>query len=606
LRLVCWVCWTLSALWCVLGAPAALAQGVIRLESAQVRLEPRGVQAQIATVKLPHRWDKLFPQQDGRAHYTLNLPALSSDKPIGIFIPRVGNQVSIRLGGQEVLHVGELGDPQTDAAKAPVWLQIPPSVLLQSASATLEIEVTAQAGRWGGLSEVYVGPVAQVLPRFEHNAFWRQDVGQVIVVGLLIMGTISAGLWLRQGDVQFGLFALASYCGVVRMADRLMAVPPLPWPWWGGITAMAFALHLIFVAQFAVHVVGFSNRWTHRGFAASAVLASVSAVVAFILAMPTLWTVTLALLTVPGLLALTVVVWRAWTTRSLESILMTVAGGVVIVAGVRDFLVVRLWSGGNATFSILPMASFILVLFMAWVIVERYSRQVQQFRRLAQSLEQRVAERESELQVTYGALQAEQRQQAALQERQRIMRDIHDGVGAHLVGLLSMMRKGNVPFATMEEHAKAALDELRIAVDALQPVNGDLATVLATLRYRLQPRFEAAGLTVLWDVAALPVLTHLTPQVVLQIQRLLLEAFTNVLRHANASQIQVKACVADDARWLVLEVADNGVGWPAVEAMGRGHGLNNMRTRAAAIGAQLTLSERPGGGACVHLAFPLT
>lgn len=583
----------------------AYAQGVIRLESAKVVLEPQGGPAQLATVALPHRWDKIFPKQDGRAHYTVNLPAVLGEKPIGIFIPRVGNQVSIRLDGQELAHLGELANSKSDAAKAPVWIQIPQSALLQSNRATMEIEVTAQAGRWGGLSEIYYGPAYMVQPQFDQNAFWRQDIGQVIVVGLLIMGTISGGLWLRQRDVQFGLFALASCFGVIRMADRLLPIPPLPWPLWGGVTAMAFALHLIFVAQFAVHVVGSTNRRTRLGFVVSATLASVSGFLSFILTMPTLWTVTLALLAIPGLLALGLVFWRAWTTRSLESVLMTIAGGVIILAGVRDFLIVRLWSGGNATFSILPMASFILVLFMAWVIVERYSRQVRQFRQLTQSLEQRVADRESELRLTYGALQVEKEQQAALQERQRIMRDIHDGVGAHLVGLLSMMRKGNVPPAAMEEHAKAALDELRIAVDSLQPVNGDLATVLATLRYRLQPRFEAAGLAVQWDVAALPQMTHLTPQTVLQIQRLLLEAFTNVLRHANASCIAVKAGVADDSQWLVLEVSDDGVGWPAPETMTRGHGLNNMRTRAAAIGAQLQLGERPGGGAQVRLAFAL-
>jgi signal transduction histidine kinase len=80
-----------------------------------------------------------------------------------------------------------------------------------------------------------------------------------------------------------------------------------------------------------------------------------------------------------------------------------------------------------------------------------------------------------------------------------------------------------------------ALDEMRMAVDSLQPMHDDFVSVLAMLRYRLQPRLQAAGIEVVWDVAELPPLRQLSPQAVLQVQRILLEAFTNVLKHAHAS-----------------------------------------------------------------------
>jgi signal transduction histidine kinase len=202
--------------------------------------------------------------------------------------------------------------------------------------------------------------------------------------------------------------------------------------------------------------------------------------------------------------------------------------------------------------------------------------------------------------------QRQSEEQAALQERQRIMRDIHDGVGAHLVGLLSMMKKGVAPSEALQEQAHAALDELRMAVDSLQPVNGDLTTVLATLRYRLQPRLEAAGLQVEWAVEALPEMRSLTPTTVLNVQRILLEAFTNVLKHAGASMVRVTARYVDTPDRLELEVQDDGTGIPEARSRISGHGLGNMRARAQSISASISIEPAKPHGTCVKLALLLS
>ncbi|MBY0467160.1 MAG: histidine kinase, partial [Burkholderiales bacterium] len=217
-----------------------------------------------------------------------------------------------------------------------------------------------------------------------------------------------------------------------------------------------------------------------------------------------------------------------------------------------------------------------------------------------------------ELAETHARLNEETAAQATLIERQRIMRDIHDGVGAQLVGLLSLLNREGASRETLQEHAHAALDELRMAVDALQPVHGDLATVLATLRYRLQPRLEAAGIAVHWQVDALPPVDGLTPRVVLQLQRILLEAFTNVIRHAHANQLTVTAyaepppsAAAPRATRLVLQVCDNGLGFDAQTPRAGGQGLGGMQARAAAIGATLLVSSAVTGGTCVRVEMSM-
>jgi signal transduction histidine kinase len=149
---------------------------------------------------------------------------------------------------------------------------------------------------------------------------------------------------------------------------------------------------------------------------------------------------------------------------------------------------------------------------------------------------------------------------------------------------------------------------MRMAVDSLQPVHGDLVTVLATLRYRMQPRLAAAGLDVEWDVVNLPVLNDLSPHAVLQVQRILLEAVTNVLKHARASKLVVTVRVDHGGGSPVvrLTLSDNGVGLRDGGQPPLGQGLANMRLRAETIGARLEVAAADGGGTQVRLDWPVS
>jgi len=84
-----------------------------------------------------------------------------------------------------------------------------------------------------------------------------------------------------------------------------------------------------------------------------------------------------------------------------------------------------------------------------------------------------------------------------------------------------------------------------------------------------------------WEVPALRALAALTPQAVLQIQRILMEAFTNVLKHAGASEVRVAAGTQvrpgdAEALTLFLSVTDNGCGLPSASRRIAGHGLTSM------------------------------
>lgn len=196
---------------------------------------------------------------------------------------------------------------------------------------------------------------------------------------------------------------------------------------------------------------------------------------------------------------------------------------------------------------------------------------------------------------------AAERERTLLLERQRLMRDMHDGVGSHLIALLRLAESG-ASGAAMADLLRGAIEDLRLTIDSLEPLEHDLATLLATLRHRAGRQLEGAGLKLDWAMADMPPLPWLEPAQALQVLRLVQEAITNVVKHAQARTLSVSARPDGDA--LEVCIADDGCGFDPAAASA-GHGLDSMRRRAADLGATLALHSGPGRGSIVRLRLPL-
>ena len=242
-----------------------------------------------------------------------------------------------------------------------------------------------------------------------------------------------------------------------------------------------------------------------------------------------------------------------------------------------------------------PFAMPFLILALGASSLERHLSMARALASANRELEQRVAEQVSEVEQNYRQMQEVLHQQSVLRERQRIMADMHDGLGSGLIGLLSQVHGRSTDLPQIEQRLNDMLIELRAIVDSLQPVEGDLGVVLGNIRYRMSNAIEASGVKFVWRVEALPTLEDLTPDKVLSMQRIVLEALSNALRHAAASSVTVSAKYVAERAVIVIVIADDGVGF-AQEMVARGHGLRNMRSRAQKIGVQIDIESSPGRG----------
>lgn len=80
------------------------------------------------------------------------------------------------------------------------------------------------------------------------------------------------------------------------------------------------------------------------------------------------------------------------------------------------------------------------------------------------------------------------------------------------------------------------------------------------MRSRIEPQLESSGLKLRWQVSELPAVADFGPHKALQVMRIVQEAITNVIRHAEAKNIVIKAFAKNDERNVVIEIRDDGKG----------------------------------------------
>jgi hypothetical protein len=106
-----------------------------------------------------------------------------------------------------------------------------------------------------------------------------------------------------------------------------------------------------------------------------------------------------------------------------------------------------------------------------------------------------------------------------------------------------MAQQPGTALVDVEVHLRDAVDQLKLTVDAMHGCEGDVASALGSVRYRLGPRLQAAGIDLHWDVRALPTMTGWSVRESHQMQMLLFEAFANMMRtRARARRACVRGC----------------------------------------------------------------
>jgi signal transduction histidine kinase len=152
----------------------------------------------------------------------------------------------------------------------------------------------------------------------------------------------------------------------------------------------------------------------------------------------------------------------------------------------------------------------------------------------------------------------------------------------------------------LKGQVKETIAEIRRLVYDLRPPVLDEFGLVSAIREHIAPYTGPGGLQVKFDVpASLP---NLPAAVEVAAYRIALEAFTNIIKHAQASRCTIQILMNEQA--LILEVSDDGSGVPDVVLPGVG--MSSMRERANELGGECLVERPSGGGTRVRASLPIS
>lgn len=520
----------------------------------------------------------------------LTLPPQGAGAPLpAILLPAAGPLLQVRLNGQPIGVQGLSPAPLWRQGQTPTLYPWPAALWRPEQSQQLLVQVMGSSSLAAGMSEVVVAPPAVLRERWLAQA-WQQEAATLITGALGVMLGLYVLLRWAPGTDQHEF----AWFGIVFII-------------WGSRT-LHLGLSQIPMDEAARRLTDdLAGLWAAVLFALFALRLSRSEDAAYrprFLTEPLFWGSGLVLsawllgprpallepwLQRAAVIPLAMVVWGQWRMLRLATrvnrfeiwlpvVLMLLYVSLALyqyqLAPQRHALAIHLAR---------QYESAPLFLSAGWLLARRYWLALRQAHGLADSLQTQVDAQRRELEAHYAQRRETEQEHARTQERSRVLRDLHDGLGLHLVSALKQARSGQIEPATLSDTLQDGLDELRAAIDSLDTSQRDPLTLLGTLRFRMAPRFSALGITLGWQVdPALAELDQLSPSQALQLMRVVQEALGNALKHSGANTV----VIALDAlgTGCRIRVQDNGRGF-SPEAVHAGKGLAHLAARARAMGA---------------------
>jgi signal transduction histidine kinase len=539
-----------------------------------------------------------------------NRPADEARRAWSVFLPRFTNGVEVAVNGVVVLDSRRDPTANRPDRNTPVIAVIPASVLRDGAN-TISIRLFIWGPITGFLERVWVGPDELLRPSYNLRSLIFVTLPVVFSSWQAILAVILGIMWvMRRHEPAYGLLAAAMAVGV---GQAFLQTPM-------GETAFS-RLNVVLISSAPLEsglVLTFAllfSGWKWRRYGWIIFVPGVLLALAGLFGNQALSRTLFLFLAVP-MVGVTLVIMAVVTAqsvlkrRNVASLLLGCAVTIMLTCWVVDLL---------SVFQMMPNRIFTARLSYSAMLVAigagltwRFARALNQVDGFAGRLVTQVREAEEKLKASFVREDERARAAALARERTRLMRD--HGLGGQLVSVVALSERGNAG-APIGEAARAALKDLRLVIDSMDDIGGDLMLALGSWRERAMAQLRPHDITLEWRAVTpqgLPVHPELRPWHVIQIVRLLDEALTNAVKHANARRVTVRIETIAGRDGLdrgCITVEDDGKGFDVPPADGSAgmakaaRGLRNMRSRAARCGAELVL-DSCAQGTRVRLTLP--
>lgn len=578
--------------------------------ASEAQPQPPATGTAWSEVALPHEW-RTSGARTTDGWYRIDLPlAQTPDTPQALLLWQVGLNASARLNGERIG-----GDSDLDAQPIPrrmfqpLYFEIPPRLLHAGHNQVL-LRVRSEPAGSGFLGYVYVGAAETLRPQFEARYFLKLTFLQLLLIMLATVSLPTAVLWLtRPQDSVYFWHAFCAWSSLAYTLNIIWGHVPVPAIVWDWLRQLALGALVIGLALLVQRFLGMQRPRLERALwityaAGAAVLALLAAVAPewFYRFATRIWDSAVVSL---GVYPAVIFLRAYWNKPGQSAFWLMVSGSCLLLLGLHDLLMVnRLWPPWDGLY--LSYGMPLPLLAFTGILMERFVGSLSETETLNRELADRVRQKQTEIEQTYAALRQAESDRVVAVERERILFDMHDGVGGRLVSMLARLDNAGSGSSEAAQSLRDALNDLRLMIYSMEPSADDFAAALALMRQYLRRQADGAGIGLVWGVEHLmdsSPSTGLNRQDTLQVMRIIQESFTNAVKHARARTFTV-VVEQDQTGSLCIALSDDGVGMAAgAGAMPGQRGLVHMRRRAERMGGTLVI-EAAGPGTRLVLRVP--
>lgn len=555
-------------------------------------------------VALPNRIDQWLKTPGGYFWYEFEFQYSQTSPIESIYIPRLAMNGEVYLNGERVGYFGPMDKDQLERNwNRPQIVNLGPGRVRMGEN-TVSIQVFAFPDYLAGLSTIWLGRDADLrkAQRVRHEV----QVTSIYLSTAFVMGAgIVLAMLLGMGRSRnLNLVLLAAVCFLwgVRNLAFLTVNPPFPHEVWVRITQGGL---LLFASTLVLLILVYTQ--THRKHWVWKVWWIFSLSFPVLLAINANWA--LRLVSYYGFIGLLVYAWSVQRLMRFGNARQQLAphffafGMLCFVSlSILDLMFLIGVSDFDGYF-LNQYIGIVMFLAMSYFLLDRYSGLLRESDEFNETLQTRLMQREAELAAQYDNMKQIDQEKVRLAERHRLMADMHDGMGANLVAAIHQIQSPAFDKANTLELLESGLRDLQLNMDSLEPIEGDLVTLLGAFRYRIANSLKASGISLLWSVDEdVPELNYLDPRNALHVLRIVQEVFANILKHSQATAVTL--AVLRGPKYVGVHIEDNGVGFD-LQGANLGKGMKNLRHRAAQLGAHMAIDSRPGEGTRFVLHLPL-
>lgn len=523
-----------------------------------------------------------------------------------VWLPHFDANAAVYLNGQRVFQLGSMVPPVDIQRWSPQLFRLPAALLAAGENQLVLLLVEERKGL-GGLAPFHLADYASLAA--PHG--WRVLLARQLPMGMfwlqlgsLVLATVLVLRGQREWPLRW-FIAMAPAWLWLTLPDDVRAVLGQPYR----VTAafLCFFLMLGVTPLFVMSLLKAPPRWVVRallGFTAFGI--GVAMVSTQWLPIAPYWQFMIPqyLLKAAALVLIPLLLWQIarYGFQQGDRWLGQGVFACALLPGVFGIADVLRASSGASEFGLMPLAGGALAIALWLELGNRLALNQRAVHRFNVELQQKLSEREDALRQSFDTLRAGDRERTLSAERQRLLRDMHDGVAGQMTALIHLAGDPNARREQIVDGLRDGLTDLRIVLDSLNHGDDDLLDALGSFRQRIGPVLAAAGIRLQWQVDPRLEVHGWGPDAVLQVYRMLQELVNNTIKHARASTLRI--ALTADARGLLLRVHDDGQGFDP-GAAAHGYGLLNLRQRVALLGGHLRLhsARQTGTEVCVHLPF---